>query len=156
MIPLPGDVDAQRMRGLRTNCFAATVALLIEYGLGMWANLYGHLPASDHGATVLSGIARAISNGPVGLSLHALLGLVLIVSAGTALVRAVLVRARVLITLAGVALVAILAAAMSGATFVGHGNDAASMTMAIAAAIAIAAYVIVLFVTGGARASHRS
>ena len=64
--------------------------LLIEYGLGVWVNLYGHLPASDHGANVATGFARAVSNGPAGLSIHALLGLILIVPASTAMVRAVL------------------------------------------------------------------
>ncbi|HEY6314557.1 MAG TPA: hypothetical protein VIY52_27690 [Streptosporangiaceae bacterium] len=49
-----GDVSSagNRVRGLRANCLAAVVILLVEYGLGIWVNLYGHLSASDHGANM--------------------------------------------------------------------------------------------------------
>lgn len=109
---------ATKVRGLRANSFAAVVILLVEYGLGMWVNLYGQLPASDHGASIATGFARAIHKGPVGLSVHALLGVILIVSALTAVVRVVLVRRPALIGAATVGLVAVVMAPFSGASFV--------------------------------------
>ncbi len=39
------------VRDLRTNSFAAAVTLVIEFGLGIWTNLYANLPTSDHGKT---------------------------------------------------------------------------------------------------------
>ena len=148
--------SATRMRGLRANSFAAAVILLIEYGLGIWVNLYGHLPASDHGANVPAGFARAISNGPVGLSIHAVLGVVLIVSAVTAVVRSVLVRRPALIAVTAVGLVAIVVAAAGGASFVGNGDNSSSMAMAVAAGVALGAYALVLLISGGVLTPARS
>lgn len=122
--------------------------LLIEYGLGIWMNLYGQLPASDNGASLPAAFARAIADGPVGLSIHAVLGTLLIVSAVAAVVRAFLGRRPVLIGAAIVGLAAIVIAALSGARFVGHGADSASMSMAIAAGVAIGAYALMLFLSG--------
>lgn len=138
-----------RLRGLRANSLAAVVILLIEYGFGTWVNLYGRLPSSDHGANIASGFARAVSKGPVGLSIHALLGVILIVSAISAVVRAVLVRRPALVGAAAVSLVAIVVAAVSGASFVGNGNDGVSMSMAVAAGIAIGPYALILFLSVG-------
>jgi len=60
------DSSARRVRGLRANSFAAIVILLVEYGLGSWVNLYGNLPASDHGSTIGTGFTRAVAGGPGG------------------------------------------------------------------------------------------
>jgi hypothetical protein len=138
-----------RGRGLRANSFAAVVMLLVEYGLGIWVNLYGNLPAADQGANVGQAFGRAIAHGPVGLSLHALLGVLLLASAASALVRSVLVRRPVLIGATSAGLAAVLVAAVSGARFVGHGGNASSMAMAIATGVAIGAYAFVLFISAG-------
>jgi hypothetical protein len=135
------------MRGLRINSFAAVAALLVEYGLGIWVNLYGHLPASDHGANVAVGFGRAVSQGPVGLSIHAVLGVVLLASAVAALVRAILVRRLTLIAAAVAGLRGIVIAGLSGSSFVSNGSNAASMSMALAAGVAIFAYAFILFVS---------
>lgn len=144
------------VRGLRANSFAAIVILLVEYGLGVWVNLYGHLPTSDRGASLAAGFGRAVADGPVGLSIHAMLGVVLVVSAATALVRSILVRGPALIALTAVGLVAIVAALLSGARFVGNGDNASSMGMAVAAGVAIGAYALVLFLSAGAPVPSRS
>jgi hypothetical protein len=151
----PGRQVATPVRGLRANSFAAVVILLLEYGLGVWVNLYGHLPSSDHGANLASGFVRAIDKGPVGLSVHAVLGVLLLVSALTALIRAILVGRPVLIAAAGVGMVAVFVAALSGAAFVGHGRNSSSMAMAIAAGVAIAAYALILFLSAGTVSSSR-
>jgi hypothetical protein len=137
--------SAKTVRGLRANSFAALVILLLEYGLGIWVNLYGQLPASDNGASLPAGFGRAVADGPIGLSVHAVLGLVLILSAVTAVVRSFLARRPVLVGAAIAGLAAVVIAALSGARFVGHGTNATSMSMAIAAGIAIGAYAFMLF-----------
>jgi hypothetical protein len=140
---------AARMTGLRANSFAAIVILLIEYGLGVWVSLYGHLPASDQGVSIATGFAQAVSEGPAGLSIHAVLGAILVISAVTAVVRAALVRRPVMVGATAVGLAAIVAAALSGAGFVGDGSDGASMSMAVAAGVAIGAYALVLLLSAG-------
>jgi hypothetical protein len=77
------------------------------------------------------------------------LGVVLILSAVTAVVRSVLVRRTMFVAVTAVGLVAIVVAAWSGASFVANGSSAASMGMAIATGLAIGAYVLVLFASGG-------
>lgn len=144
------------VRGLRANSFAAIVILLVEYGLGVWVNLYGRLPARDHGAGLATGVGRAISNGPVALSIHAVLGLVLVVSAITALVRSILVRRPVLIAATALGLAAVVAAGLSGARFVGHGDNGSAIGMAAAAGVAIGAYAFVLFVSASQMSRNRA
>jgi hypothetical protein len=152
----PADPTAKRFADLRANCLAAVVMLLLEFGLGMGVNLYGHLPASDHGRSTFDAFGHAVANGPVGLSLHALLGTLLLVTSIGAVVRAVLAGRRPIIALSGVALLAILAAWGSGAKFVGDMANSASLTMALATAVALLCYVIILFVPTEVRSGRRT
>ena len=141
----PGAAMASRVRGLRIASLAAVVLLLIEYGFGIWVNLYGQLPAADHGAGVATGFGRAITDGPAGLTIHALLGVALLASAVTLVVRAVLVRRAWPIALAVLGLCAIIVSAINGSRFVGDPSNAASLAMGIAAAVAILCDVIIGF-----------
>ncbi len=63
-----------RIAGLRANSLAAVVMLVIEFALGVVVNLYTTLPSSDAGKTLFSAFGAAVTNGPVALTLHALLG----------------------------------------------------------------------------------
>ena len=45
-----------RTRGLRANALAGLIMLLIEYSLGISANLHSTLPASDRGKTLFAGV----------------------------------------------------------------------------------------------------
>jgi hypothetical protein len=133
-------------RGLRPNSFAAVVMLLIEYGLGIWVNLYAQIPASDKGKGTFAAFGAAVANGPVALTLHALLGTLLLVTAITLVIRAVLARKAAATVIGAVALLAIIAAWLSGGRFIGDGADGASFGMAMATAVALLCYVIILFV----------
>lgn len=137
--------SAKQVTGLVTTCFAAIVILLIELGIGMWVNLYGKLPSGDSGASMAAGFGRAIADGPVGLSIHAVLGILLILSALTAVGRAVVLRRPSLLIVTVVGLAAVVLAAVSGATFVGRQASDSSMAMAVMTAIAIFAYALTLF-----------
>jgi hypothetical protein len=140
--------SARLRSGLRANALAGLVMLLVEYSLGISVNLYSTLPAADHGKQLFGALAAAVGNGPVLLSLHAVLGTLLLITGTAAVVRAVRLGVRPLIALSGGALIATLVAWLSGSAFIGHLKDSASLTMALAAAVAILCYALVIFVLG--------
>ncbi|HEV3263990.1 MAG TPA: hypothetical protein VG014_00560 [Acidimicrobiales bacterium] len=144
------EVAPRIVRDLRTNSFAAAVTLVIEFGLGIWTNLYANLPASDHGRSMFAAFGHAVADGPVGLSLHAIVGTLLVITGISAVVRAVFTRSPLSISLTAIALLAILAAWSSGAKFVGDMSKGPSLTMAIATGVALLCYAILLFVPPGA------
>jgi hypothetical protein len=132
---------AGRVRGLRRASLAAFVLLLIQYGFGMYVNLYVTVPAADHG----QGIGKAISNGPAALSVHAVLGFLLALAAIGVLVQALIARHWAVLTASAIALVAIIGAATQGAGFVSQGHAAASMAMAVLAGVAMLCYGTVVY-----------
>jgi hypothetical protein len=131
--------------GLRANSLAAIVMLVIEFALGVVVNLYAKLPASDAGKTLLSAFGAAVTDGPVALTLHALLGTLLLITGISAVVRASLLRRGVLITVTGVALLAILLAWLSGTRFVGDSGNGESLVMALGTGVAIVCCAAILF-----------
>jgi len=138
-------IATSRARALRIDSLVAVVILLIEYGLGLWVNLYATLPAADRGASVPAGFARAVSHGPAGLTIHALLGVILLAGSIAAVVRAARAASPSMIALAVVGLLAIISAAANGSRFIGDQADGASLAMGISAAVAILCYVIIMF-----------
>lgn len=79
----------------------------------------------------------AIAHGPVGLTLHALVGTLLLLSAIAFVGRAAQARAKTATILGAIGLLAIIAAWVNGAIFVGNGANGASFGMAMAAALAL-------------------
>jgi hypothetical protein len=141
--------DTRRIgRGLRANAFSAVVMLLLEYCLGIWVNLYAQIPESDHGKGIFAAFGAAVADGPVALALHALLGTLLLATAISLVVRAALARKAAATVIGAVALLAVIAAWLSGARFTGDAADGASFGMAMATAVAEFGYVIILFVPG--------
>ncbi len=140
------EVLAGRTRGLRANALAATVMLLIQYGLGMWVALYAGLPAGDIGKPILAAFAAAIGHGPVALSLHAILGTLLLVTATAALIRSARLASPPAIALTSLGLLAIVVAWVAGSRYVGDPTGAGSFTMALATAAALFSYAVVIFV----------
>jgi hypothetical protein len=135
--------------------FAMCVALLVQYGLGIAVNLFVTLPRQDHEAGPGSAIARAMSHGPLAVAIHAGLGLALIVMALAMIIRAVITRQGGIIALALAGLLALGSAAYNGARFVGTGQNDASFTMALDWAIALLAYLLILFIASRARPDPR-
>src|SRR4029077_10296341 len=130
---------------LRASTLAALVVLLLQYGLGIAANLYATLPASEHGKSIFPAFAAAITTGPDIVIAHAVLGTLLLIGAVTVLIRAVRTHLLPLIALAALALAAIIAAWLYGARFIGTTANSASLAMAIATGIAVLAYILILF-----------
>ena len=96
--------------GLGRACLATLIALVVQFGLGMWLNLYVPVPSSDQHA----GIVQEITNGPLMLTMHALLGTFLIVAAIVLLIRAVRTRHSGAAALTATGLGAILGASLPG------------------------------------------
>lgn len=138
------------IEALRGATFGAILALLVEYGLGMWVNIDGHLPAADRQKGLFDAFGRAVANGPVGLSIHAILGIGLGVMTIAAIARAASVRRRLPTVMGVIALISIVGAAVDGAGFVGSRTAGASLGMAISSGVAILAYVISLYSLSGA------
>ena len=136
---------------LRRISLGMLAGLLIQYGLGMIVNLYVSVPAADHGGGVLAAVGRSLSSGPAALTVHAALGLLLIVGAVNLVVRAAILRLRLVAWLSGVSLLAIAGAAAGGAAFVNSGADGASLAMALLTAVALFCYAANLFVLGAPR-----
>ena len=126
---------ASRLATLRGNCMGAAVLLIVQFGLGMGLNLYVTLPpGKSFFATVFSSAALAV---------HAIVALALLGAAISALVRSVRVGRAVAFTAAGLA--AILVAAGAGVSFAGNQGNAASLTMALATAVAMFCYLAAIF-----------
>ena len=137
---------------VRRTSLGMTMALLVQFALGMVVNLYVTVPARDQGGGTLTAIGRALSGGPVALALHAGLGLLIVLGTISLVVRSVASRRRPLIWLSSLTLLAVLGAAFNGAAFVNSGNDGASLGMALLTAVALACLAVILFATGSAGA----
>jgi hypothetical protein len=139
---------AGQLEVVRRTSLGMTVALLIQYALGMVVNLYVTVPARDQGGGILVAIGRAFANGPVALAIHAGLGLLILAGTISLLVRSVVSRRRLLIWLSAVTVLAVLGAASNGAAFVNSGNDGASLGMALLTGVALLCLAVILYVTG--------
>jgi hypothetical protein len=130
---------------LRASTLGALVVPLLQYGLGIDANLYATLPASDHGESIFPAFAAAITKGPNIVIAHAVLGTLLLIGAVIVVVRALRTGLLPLIALAAIALAAIIAAWFASARFIGNSSNSASLGMAIATGVAIVTYTLILF-----------
>jgi hypothetical protein len=143
-----GSARAAHLDIARRTTLGMGIAVVVQYALGIWVNLYVTVPARDQGGGFLTAIGRALANGPVALGIHAGLGLILVLGSISLVVRSVLSRNRALIAASVVFLLALLGAASSGASFVDSGNDSASASMAMLTGVALICSLISLYVTG--------
>jgi hypothetical protein len=132
----------KRITGLRTNAFAALVGLLIEFVLG--TTLYGQVPKDAHGRGLFGAFDEVVISGPVLLILHAVVGTLIVVSAATAVVRAILIRNPGFIALMSVAFLAVLLAWFAGSAFANTLAPTAARAMEWSTAGALLLYAIVL------------
>jgi hypothetical protein len=126
--------------------------LVVQFGLGIYVNLFVTVPRADHGG----GFGQAVANGPAALTVHIAVGLLLIVAAIGFLVRAVRARHAGLITAAVIGLLAMVGAAASGSTFTNTDHDNASMAMGTLALAGLLCYGISLYLLPRPRAADSS
>jgi hypothetical protein len=127
----------RRSAGPRGVCLTTLIALVVQFVLGMILNLYATVPSSDAHA----GYVQEMVNGPVILTVHVLLGIMLIGAAVVLLIRAVGGGNRVMAGLAATGLAAILGAFAAGDMFVRNGQTSLSLWMAIATGVALVCYI---------------
>jgi hypothetical protein len=113
----------------------AAVLLIIGFAIGIGVNLYIEVP--ENKAFLPAVFSSAV------LGAHAIVALVLLGAAVSALVRAIRLRRAIVFTAVGLA--AILVAGFAGASFVGNGSNGASLTMALATAVAMFSYLAAVF-----------
>jgi hypothetical protein len=136
-----------QVRWLRRTSVSAVLLLLTEYVIGIGVNLYVTVPSADHG----HGIGTAIERGPAAISIHVVVGLLLLVAAVGLLVQAFRARLPTVIAASAIGLVAIGGAVWAGGSFVNGGSSAASMTMAVMTGVAVLSYVASVYLLGGLR-----
>jgi hypothetical protein len=141
----PLRATAARSR-LRRGSLAALVLVVAEYAIGMYVNLYVTVPAADHGR----GLGAAISNGPVLLSVHALVGLLLGLAALGVLMQSIIARRWMVVGVSAVGLLSLALASVAGTGFVRTGDTSASMAMSALTAIGLLCYAVNLYVLGPA------
>jgi len=88
----PAGAAARSDRALRITAFFAVVMILIQFGLGMWQNLYGSVPASDNGKGAFTAFGDAVTNGPAVLATHAVLGTLLLLTGLVIVIRSIVSR----------------------------------------------------------------
>jgi hypothetical protein len=134
--PAAVKTPASRLARLRLSSFGLVTMLILQFILGMIYNLYGTAPTSAKSVGMFSS--------PV-LALHVILFFLLVIAAVAQLIRAVGTRHRLTLWMSGLGLLAILAAGFAGIGFIGNGDDGASLDMSLAFAVALAAYVVLIF-----------
>ena len=138
---------ALEIRRFRSGFLSGLVLLVVQFLLGMAVNLFVTVPKNHPGSNppeYFSGVAQsvtwAILHGPFLLVLHAIVGLLLVLSGFGVVFRAVRLRRRGITWAAGVGAVAILGAGFNGGSFLNYHEDFSSMLMASFFAIAVVAY----------------
>ena len=139
---------AARLMGVN---FAACLLLLVQYLLGMVANLYATIPSHHPGAAarnyfaaVVSGVSWVILHGPGWVAAHSALGLALVLAAFASLAGTRKLGSRLYTFTSVLGALAILGAGFNGASFLNYGHDFSSMIMAGLWAVALACYVTCL------------
>ncbi|MBV9206015.1 MAG: hypothetical protein JO037_11560 [Actinobacteria bacterium] len=131
-----GQTEVSRLARLRTSSLGVVVMLIVQFVLGMIYNLYGTAPTSSKSIGLFSS--------PV-LALHVIVAILLLIAAISQLVRAIGARHRLTIWMSAVGLLGIVGAGFAGLGFTGSGAAGASLGMALAFAVSLACYVVLVF-----------
>lgn len=140
----PNAALAKRVSGLRVACLAATIMILIQDSLGYWVAAAVEVPASDKGGDILTTIGRVLSSTPLAIAVHAGLGLILVITAISVVVRSILARRYMVLVMSVVGLAAILASNVTGARFVSTGEETETTVMTVASLVALVSYLACL------------
>jgi hypothetical protein len=136
--------------------FGLVIALLAQYLLGMVVNLFVKIPASHPGAKppeYFSGVVQSLGwavtdGGGLWLTLHAGLGLLLVIGALATLLQSIGTHDRAAVITTTVGFVCILGAGFNGGSFLNYGEDFSSMIMASLLAIALGSYAFGVYLLG--------
>ncbi len=137
---------------LRATSLGLLVVLAVQFVLGMIVNLFVTIPEvhpgskpSEYFSGSFQSVAWAITQGPLPLILHAVLGLLLVLGGLRLVVHARRLRSRRILVLAVVGDLLILGAGFNGASFLDFNEDFSSMIMATLFALALLCYIALLY-----------
>lgn len=126
--------------------------LVAQFLLGMAVNLFVTIPPDHPGAHppeyfggVVTSVTWSILHGGLWLTLHAALGLVLVLGAVGTLVQATRLGGGARITLAALGLIGVLGAGFNGGSFLNYNQNFSSMLMAVGLALATSVYIASLY-----------
>jgi heme A synthase len=143
----------RRNRAARGWAFGLLVALLVQFGLGMYVNLFAHIPLNHpgHGANdFFAGSYHSVAwaetspHAPLILAFHAGLGLLLVLGSLWLVVLAIRGRRTGFVWAAVVGALCILGAGFNGASFLNYNKDVSSYVMALLFAAAVLCYLVLL------------
>ena len=109
------------LAALRGNAMGLLVMLVLQYSLGTWVNLEATVPHADSTGGFRGAFVGAITNGPIALTLHALLGTLLLIAAVALIVRALSVGQTLWTVLAIIGFLSIVFAWITGVRFTTSG-----------------------------------
>jgi nitric oxide reductase large subunit len=140
-------------REIRQGYLGTLITLIAQFLLGRVTNLFVQVPLNHPGANppeyfsgVFQSVTWAILHGPsLWLTLHAVLGLLLVVFGFRLLVPAIRSRNRTAIITAVTGAVAMLGAGFNGGSYLNYHEDFSSMIMASFFAIAVTVYAVGLW-----------
>lgn len=138
----------------RALAFWLLLLLSLQFVLGMLTNLYVTIPAHHPGsgsveyfAGVVAGVVWSITQGVWALRIHALLGLLLILTGFALVVVAFTRRLRVWIVSSIIAVLFTIAAGFNGASFLNYGEAFSSLFMSLGFALALVALLVGLYLS---------
>jgi heme A synthase len=143
----------RRNRAARGWAFGLLIALLVQFGLGMYVNLFPYIPLNHpgHGAkNFFAGSYHSVAwaetspRAPLILAFHAGLGLLLVLGSLWLAVLAIRGRRAGFVWAAVLGALCILGAGFNGASFLDYNEDANSYVMALLFAIAVLCYIVLL------------
>jgi heme A synthase len=143
----------RRNRAARGWAFGLLIALLVQFGLGMYVNLFPYIPLNHpgHGAkNFFVGSYHSVAwaetspRAPLILAFHAGLGLLLVLGSLWLAVLAIRGRRAGFVWAAVLGALCILGAGFNGASFLDYNEDANSYVMALLFAIAVLCYIVLL------------
>jgi hypothetical protein len=150
----------RRNRAARGWAFGLLIALLVQFSLGMYVNLFADIPLNHpgHGATnFFAGSYHSVvwaetsAHAPLILAFHAGLGLFLVLGSVWLAVLAIRGRRAGFVWSAVLGALFILGAGFNGASFLNYNKDANSYVMALLFALAVLCYIVLLALPGSTR-----
>jgi hypothetical protein len=154
--PVPRAESARRdrrNRAARGWAFGLLIALLVQFGLGMYVNLFSYIPLNHPGHRAQNFFvgsyhsvawAETSAHAPLILAFHAGLGLLLVLGSLWLAVLAIRGRRAGFVSAAVLGALFILGAGFNGASFLNYNEDANSYVMALLFALAVLCYVVLL------------
>ncbi|MGH2444034.1 MAG: hypothetical protein ACRDFX_12840 [Chloroflexota bacterium] len=140
------------MNRFRGNVLGMLSLLIIQFVLGMAVNLFITITrnhpgtnSADFFAAVFQSVVWAVSQGPIVLILHAILGLLLFINSIFILISAYRLPSTAVRVLAVLGTLGIIAAGINGASFLSYNQDANSFVMSITFALAAVVYTQILY-----------